>query len=134
MRRLAGLAVLLLCACAGPRPCTQALCPLPSSGASYRVDGWSGSVTVSPGDPPVPIVSDARVEVLSGSAEFANGAARVSAPAGSAFRFEISAPPAPPTPVITVSSGSVSVRLSSAAAAETVPAGSAFFLPVPKKP
>ena len=133
MRRLpllALLSTLALAACAGPRPCTQALCPLSATGP-YRVDGWNGSVTVSPGDPMVPVVSDARVEVLSGSAQFANGKAVVSAPAGSAFRFEIAAPPAPPTPVITVSSGAVSVRLSSAAAAEAVPAGSAYFLPVP---
>ncbi|MDE2292956.1 MAG: hypothetical protein KGL53_12815 [Elusimicrobia bacterium] len=130
MRGLSALGVLLLAACAAPRPCTRALCPLPAPEASYRVDGWSGSVTVAPGDPPVPIVSDARVEVLSGNAEFANGASRVSAPAGSAFRFEVSTGTL--TPIIEVSSGSVEVRLSSAAAAETVPAGASYSLPVPK--
>jgi hypothetical protein len=130
MRRLAAVAALLLAACA-PRPCTRALCPLPGP-ASYRVTGWSGSVTVSPGDARVPVVSDSSVETLSGEARFRNGKAEVSAPAGAAFRFELAAPPAPPAGVLTVSSGTLTVRLSSAAAAETVPAGSAFFLPVAK--
>jgi hypothetical protein len=131
MRRLVAVLVLGACACAAPAPCTQDLCPSRVAG-SYRVAGWQGAIVVSSGAPIVPIVSDSRVEVLDGSVEFSLGAARLDAPAGAAFRYELRPPPKHPTPAVDVSSGSITVRLSSAAAPVTVSAGSSYVLPPPK--
>ncbi|MDE2490795.1 MAG: hypothetical protein KGM24_08095 [Elusimicrobia bacterium] len=131
MRRLAVVLVLGACACAAPAPCTQDLCPSRVAG-SYRVAGWQGAVVVTPGAPAVPIVSDSSVEVLDGSVEFALGGARLDAPAGTAFRYELRPPPKRPTPAVEVSAGALTVRLSSAAAPVTVSAGSSYVLPLPK--
>ena len=132
MRRLLAAAVLLFAAaCAGPRPCTQALCPLPSDG-SYRVHGWNASVVVSSGVPAVPIVSDATVDVLSGKVAFSNDEAIVVAASGASFRFEVSSGPVA-VPSLIVTAGDVSVALSSAAPLSPVPPGAPYLLPVAKK-
>jgi hypothetical protein len=132
MRRLlAAAAVLLAAACSSPRPCTQALCPLPSDGA-YRVRGWTGSVTVSSGVPVVPIVSDATVEILSGKVAFSNDKAIVVASSGATFLFTVSSGPVA-VPSLMVSAGDVSVALSSTAAVSPVPLAAPYFLPVAKK-
>jgi hypothetical protein len=119
-------AVVCAGACAGPKPCTQALCPLPGDG-SYRVSAWMGSVTVRPDVPAVPIVSDSTVEILSGRVFFVNGRRIVSAEAGSSFRFEVSTTSAH-TPSISVSTGLVTVALSSSAAGSPVVPGAPYFL------
>ena len=129
MRRLLFAAAVLSAACSGPRPCTQALCPSRQDG-SYRISGWNKSVVVPPGAPPIPIVSDATVEVLDGRVEFVNARAFVRADGGSSFRFSVSTDSAR-TASIAVSSGVVSVALSSAAAPSYVTPGSTYLLPEP---
>ncbi len=131
MRRLLlAAAVLSASACAGPTPCTQALCPLQHEG-SYRVSGWNSSVTVSPGQPPIPIVSDSTVDVLDGRAEFVNGRAVVRAASGASFRFSISTG-AVHAASISVANGEVSVALSSTSAPSVVPPGATRQLPIAK--
>jgi hypothetical protein len=120
--------VLSAAACRSPAPCTQALCPLGYDG-SYRVNGWTNSVTVSQGVPAVPVVSDSSVEVLSGRAEFRNRRAVVRASEGSAFQFEVSTTPVR-IPSIVVTAGSVSVALSSTAAGVPLTKGVPYYLPV----
>ncbi len=131
MRRLLFAAAVLAAGCAAPLPCTQALCPSRQDG-SYRVTGWDKSVTVAPGQPAIPIVSDSTVEVLDGRAEFVNRSTVMRASAGASFRFTVSSDDAH-VPAIVVSSGEVLVALSSTSAPSPVPAGAEFFLPVPKK-
>jgi hypothetical protein len=132
MRRLlAAVAVLCAAGCWAPRPCTQALCPLPSEG-SYRVHGWNNSVAVNSTTPPLPIVSDATVDVVDGKVAFSNDKAVIVAAAGATFRFEVSSGPVAVASLI-VNAGDVSVALSSAAPLSPIPVGSTYFLPVPKK-
>lgn len=131
MRRLLFAAAVLLAACAAPRPCTQALCPYALKG-TYRVDGWNGSVTVAPGQPPLPIVSDSSVDVLDGKVEFVNRRAILLADAGSSFRFSVSTG-SPRVPIVAVSSGDVFVALSSTAAPSPVPPGGTYRFPVEKQ-
>jgi hypothetical protein len=131
MRRLLLAAVVLSAACAAPLPCTQALCPSHQDG-SYRVSGWNKTVTVAPGQPPIPIVSDSSVEVLDGKVEFVNRRAVVRADAGASFLFSVSSDPAH-VPSIVVSSGEVSVALSSTSAPSPVAPGASYLFPVPKK-
>jgi hypothetical protein len=128
LRLFAAAAVLLLAACAAPRRCTQALCPSYVNGA-YRVHGWNGSVTVDPGVPAVPIVSDATVDVLSGQIEFGNDHAIVAGTAGASFRFQVSSG-AIAVPSVTVASGNVYVALSSSSEPSLIEPGKTFFLPV----
>ena len=128
MRRLFLAAAVLTAACASPAPCTQALCPAHYDGA-YRVTGWTSPVIVASGAPPVPIVSDSSVEVLSGRVEFVNRRAVVRAAEGASFRFEVSTAPVR-VPSITVSAGSVPVALSSTAAPSPLTPGVPYFLPV----
>jgi len=127
MRRAALLAAAFLtAACAGPRPCTQTLCPSRLSG-SYEVKGWSGTVSVSPEVPKPPVASDSQVSVLDGQADFTNGATTLSASAGTSFKFSVSSRAAAS---IEVSTGSVEVRLSSSSSAPTtVTPGTPYFLP-----
>ena len=127
MRFLALAAIALAAACAGPRPCTQALCP--TSYASYRVTGWNRSVTVSSGTPAIPIVSDSAVDVIGGEAQFVNGKSVVTASAGTTFTYLVSSSA---VSSIVLSSGSMTVAIDSAPAA-SVPLGAATFLPVWKK-
>ena len=128
MRRLLlASAILSAAACASPAPCTQALCPSHYDG-SYRVSGWDKTVTVAPGQPAVPIVSDSTVEVLSGRAEFVNRRAVVRAAEGASFRFEVSTASVR-VPAITVTAGSVTVGLSSTAAPSPLTPGVPYFLP-----
>ena len=128
MRRLLlAAAVLSAAACASPAPCTQALCPTRADG-SYRVGGWDKTVTVAPGQPALPVVSDSSVDVLDGSVEFMNRQAVVRASAGSSFRFTVSTQAAH-VASIAVSSGEVAVALSSGAAASPVAPGSVYPLP-----
>jgi hypothetical protein len=42
MRRLLLAAAVVSAACAGPRPCTQALCPIGEQGG-YRIRGWNSA-------------------------------------------------------------------------------------------
>lgn len=130
MRRLLlAAAVLSAAACASPAPCTQALCPSRVEG-SYRVGGWDKTVTVEPGQPALPIVSDSSVDVLDGRVEFVNRKAVVRAAAGSSFRFSVSTGSiSAAVASIAVSSGEVSVALSSGAAPSPVAPGSSYALP-----
>jgi hypothetical protein len=131
MRRLLlAAAVLSAAACASPAPCTQALCPSRQDG-SYRVSGWDKTVTVAPGQPALPVVSDSSVEVLDGRVEFVNRRAVVRAAAGSSFRFSVSTA-ALHVATIEVSSGDVSVALSSAAAPSPLAPGAVYPLPSEK--
>jgi hypothetical protein len=131
MRRLLlAAAVLSAAACASPAPCTQALCPSRQDG-SYRVSGWDKSVTVAPGQPALPVVSDSSVDVLDGSVEFLNRRAVVRAAAGSSFRFAVSTQAAH-VASIAVSSGEVTVALSSGAAPSPVAPGAVYPLPSEK--
>ena len=132
MRRLLLAAAVLAAACAGPRPCTQALCPSTKLEGTYRVRGWNNSVTVNSGVPAIPIVSDSTVEILSGRVKFVNDQAAVYASAGSTFRFEVSSGPVA-VPSILVSSGEVSVALSSTVAPSPVAPGTPYPLPVADK-
>ena len=128
MRRARAAAAALagfMAACAGPRPCTRALCPL-SVGASYRVSGWSAPVTVGSGTPALPIVPDASVEILAGPAEFLNGRSTVRAETGAAFLFFVSTGSSK-TPAIAVSSGAVTVTAD--AASRAVAPGATCLLP-----
>ena len=128
MRRLLLAFVIASAACASPAPCTQALCPAHYDG-SYRVSGWNKAVTVVPGLPALPIVSDSTVDVLSGRVEFVTRRAVVRAAEGASFRFEVSTASVR-VPSITVSSGLVTVGLSSAAAPSPLTPGVPYSLPV----
>lgn len=130
MRRLLlAAAVLSAAACASPAPCTQALCPSRVDG-SYRVGGWDKTVTVTPGTPALPVVSDSTVDVLDGSVEFVNRKSVVRAAAGSSFRFSVSTGSVKSAVAsIAVSSGDVSVALSSGAALSPVAPGTVYPLP-----
>ncbi|MDX6769943.1 MAG: hypothetical protein SF051_10455 [Elusimicrobiota bacterium] len=117
MRRLAfvPLAAALLAACAGPKPCTMALCPVSADGG-YEVRGVS-AVSAPAGTPLPAVPSDASVEVRSGRAEFKVRASRVVAEAGTSFRFFVSSG----APALEVVSGPVSVSASSSAPAAVAP-------------
>lgn len=128
MRRLAlpALAAALAAACASsPKPCTETLCPEKVSG-SYRASGWSGSVTVTADAPKPPVLSDTKIEILEGEAEFSHGKARLIAAAGAKFRLEVSTAA---WATIHVSDGPVSLKAASADAPSAVPAGVPFLLP-----
>ena len=127
MRRLLPLIAVLSAACAAPLPCTQALCPSRQDG-SYRVSGWDKTVTVAPGQPALPIVSDSSVDVIDGRVEFVNRRAVVRAAEGASFRFELSTASVP-VPTVIVSSGSVTVALSSTAVQSPLTPGVPYFLP-----
>jgi hypothetical protein len=110
-RSAAFAALLLLAACAGPKPCTRALCVSKLEG-TMDLSGWSGSVRETSDSPQPPVVSDTQVTMVFGTAEFVNGKTRVIAAEGSSFKFAVSTRA---VSSIDVSSGSVTVALSTAA-------------------
>jgi hypothetical protein len=126
MRRslLAGL--LLLAACAGPKPCTRSLCVTRLDG-TMEVAGWEGSVRATSDSPKPPVMSDATVTMVNGTAEFRHGKTRVTAAEGAAFKFTVSTRA---VSAIEVSAGSVSVALSTGTPVTLVP-GVPYALPKP---
>ena len=119
-------AVLLLAACAGPKPCTRTLCVAKLDG-TMRLDGWNRSVTSTAQSPKPPVMSDATVTMVYGTADFLNGKTRVVASEGSSFKFSVSTRA---IPSIEVSSGTVTVELSSGAPV-ALSVGAPFYLPKP---
>lgn len=122
MRRLAlaSSAAALLAACAGPKPCTMALCPVTSDGL-YEVRGVA--TVPAPAGTPLPAVTpDAGVDVRTGRTEFRLRKSRVVAEGGASFRFFLSSG----APALDVTSGPVSV--STSAAAPTAVAPGVFLL------
>jgi hypothetical protein len=119
-------ATLLLAACAGPKPCTRTLCVSKLEG-TMELSAWSGSVRASADTPKPPVVSDTKVTMVYGAAEFVNGSTRVTASEGSVFTFSVSTRA---IPSIEVSSGSVTVMLSTGAPT-AVASGVPYFLPKP---
>ncbi len=123
MRLLLG-SLLLLAACAGPKPCTRTLCVTKLEG-TVELAGWSGSVRESAVTPKPPVVSDTAVTVVNGTAEFINGTTRVTAAEGSSFKFSVSTRA---VSAIEVSSGAVTIALP-AGSPFTLTAGSHYDLP-----
>lgn len=121
---LAGL--LLLAACAGPKPCTRTLCVTRLDG-TLELAGWNGRVTAASDTPKPPVVSDTVVTMVSGTAEFRNGKTRIAAAEGAAFRFLVSTRA---VSSIEVSAGAVSVVPSTGAPA-VLALGAPYFLPKP---
>ncbi len=111
MRRLLLAGLVLLAACAGPKPCTRTLCVTKLDG-TLELTGWNASVRATADSPKPPVVSDTAVTIVEGTAEFINGKTRVSATAGSSFKFSVSTRA---VASIEVSSGSVTVTLSTGA-------------------
>jgi len=121
---LAGL--LLLAACAGPKPCTRTLCVTKLDG-TMQLEGWKETVTTTSDSPKPPVMSDTTVTMTYGSAEFRNGKAKVAASEGSSFKFTVSTRA---IAAIEVSSGSVTVSLSSGVPVALTP-GATYNLPKP---
>ena len=121
--RKAFAALLLLSACAGPKPCTRTLCVARLDGA-MELRGWSGTVRASADTPKPPVPSDSEVTIVNGSADFINGKSKISAAEGSVFRFVVSTT----ATSIDVSAGMVSVSVSSGPT-EMITPGSPFLLP-----
>jgi len=119
-------AILLLAACAGPKPCTRTLCVSKLEG-TMELEGWGGTVTQSSETPKPPVMSDTVVTVLAGSAEFVNGKTKVTAAEGSSFKFSISTRA---VSAIEVSSGAVSAT-NKAGTRMWIEPGATFFLPKP---
>ena len=119
-------AILLLAACAGPKPCTRTLCVTKLDG-TMELSAWSGSVRASADTPKPPVVSDTTVTMIYGAAEFVNGKTRVNAAEGSVFTFSVSTRA---IPSIEVSTGSVTVMLSTGAPSAVAP-GALYLLPKP---
>lgn len=125
--RAALLAVLAgLAACAYPAPCTRALCVARVDG-TMRVEGWQGSVTETSESAKAPIVSDAKVTMVYGSAAFVHEKTLVRAQEGSSFVFTVSTRA---VSAIEVSSGVVTVAPFHGAEATLVP-GVPYALPKP---
>ena len=121
---LAGL--LLLAACAGPKPCTRTLCVDKLDG-TMRLEGWNRSVTATAASPKPPVMSASTVTMVYGTAELHNGKTKVVASEGSSFKFSVSTRA---VSSIEVSSGSVTVSLSSGAPVALTP-GVPYALPKP---
>ena len=119
-------AVLLLAACAGPKPCTRTLC-VTRLGGTMEMTAWKGSVTATEESPKPPVMSDSTVTMLQGTAEFRHGRTMIAAVEGAAFRFTVSTRA---VSVIEVSTGSVFVTLSTGAPVTLVP-GVPYALPKP---
>ena len=124
--RIIPLGLLLLAACAGPKPCTRTLCVVKLDG-TMRLDGWGGSVTATADSPKPPVVNDTTVTMVSGSAEFLNGKSHLAATEGACFKYTLSTRT---LSSIEVSSGVVIVSLSTGAPVTLVP-GAPYFLPKP---
>ena len=127
MRKPLLAGIILLVACAGPKPCTRTLCVSKLDG-TMELSAWSGSVRASADTPKPPVVSDTKVTMVYGTAEFVNGTTRVTATEGSVFTFTVSTRA---IPSIEVSSGSVTVMLSTGAPS-AVPPGAPYLLPKPR--
>lgn len=126
MRATLFAGLVLLAACAGPKPCTRTLCVTRLDG-TMDLAGWGGSVRATAESPKPPVVSDTAVTMVVGSAEFRNGKTTVAAAEGSAFRFSVSTRA---VASIEVSSGSVFVTLSTGVPVTLAP-GVPYFLPKP---
>ncbi|UPT72511.1 MAG: hypothetical protein M0D55_11065 [Elusimicrobiota bacterium] len=126
MRAASLAALVLLAACAGPKPCTRTLCVARLDG-TMRLDGWEGSVVTASRYPQPPVVNDAVVTMVFGSAAFVNGNTLVKAQEGSSFKFTVSTRAAS---AIEVSSGTVTVTPYRGVEA-LVPAGVPYALPKP---
>lgn len=121
---LAGL--VLLAACAGPKPCTRTLCVAKLDG-TMELSGWNSTVRATSESPKPPVISDTTVTLVYGTAEFRNGKTLVAAGEGASFKFTVSTRA---VAAIEVSSGAVAVALSSGAPVTLAP-GAPFFLPKP---
>ena len=126
MPRLLLAGLVLLAACAGPKPCTRTLCVTKLDG-TMDLAGWGGSVSATTESPKPPVVSDTTVTMVYGTAEFRNGRTKVAATEGSAFKFSVSTRA---VASIEVSSGSIIVTLSTGAPVTLSP-GVPYFLPKP---
>ncbi|MDD5303549.1 MAG: hypothetical protein PHS14_10625, partial [Elusimicrobia bacterium] len=89
MRRILLAGLVLLAACAGPKPCTRTLCVTKLDG-TMELAGWNGSVRATAESPKPPVMSDTEVTMIYGTAEFINGKTRVTAAEGAAFKFSVS--------------------------------------------
>ncbi len=118
--------VVLLSACAGPKPCTRTLCVAKLDGM-LELAGWNGSVYAATDTPKPPVVSNTMVTIVSGSAEFVNGKTRIAAAEGTSFQFTVSTRA---ISSIEVSSGAVIVSLSTGAPITLAP-GEPYSLPKP---
>ncbi|MCR4296623.1 MAG: hypothetical protein NUW21_13915, partial [Elusimicrobia bacterium] len=107
-RALIPAALLLLAACAGPKPCTRTLCVTKLDG-TMDLAGWAGGVRATSESPKPPVMSDSTVTMIYGTAEFRNGKTVVTASEGSSFKFTVSTRA---VSSIEVSSGTVMVQLS----------------------
>ena len=125
MKAASLVALLLLAACAGPKPCTRTLCVAKLDG-TLRLDGWDSSATATSSTPQPPVISDSTVTIVAGTAEFRNGKTRVTAGEGAAFKFSVSTRA---VSSIEVSSGTLVVFLSSGSA--VLGPGQTFSLPKP---
>ena len=126
MTRLLLAGLVLLAACAGPKPCTRTLCVTKLEG-TMDLAGWNGSIQSSSTSPKPPVMSDTTVTMVSGAAEFRNGKTKVSAAEGSSFKFSVSTRA---VSSIEVSSGSVVVTLSTGTVVPLAP-GAPYYLPKP---
>ncbi|MBI2385639.1 MAG: hypothetical protein HYV14_06460 [Elusimicrobia bacterium] len=124
MRRALLAALVLLAACAGPKPCTRSLCVTRLDG-TMELAGWNDVVRATSESPKPPVLSDATVTMVYGAAEFRHGKTRVTAAEGSSFKFTVSTRA---VSSIEVSSGSVTVLLSTGAPVALVP-GTPYDLP-----
>ena len=126
MPRLLLAGLILLAACAGPKPCTRTLCVTKLDGTMDLV-GWNGSVQATTTSPKPPVMSDTTVTLVYGTAEFRNGKTKVAAGEGSSFKFSVSTRA---ISSIEVSSGSVTVTLSTGTVVPLAP-GAPYYLPKP---
>lgn len=122
--RLASL--LLLAACAGPKPCTRTLCVDKLDG-TLEQKGWNATIRETAESPKAPVVSDSTVTMIYGTAEFRNGKTKVVASEGASFKFSVSTRA---VSSIEVATGTVTVALSSAAPVALAP-GVPYALPKP---
>ena len=124
MKAAAIAALLLLAACAGPKPCTRTLCVAKLEG-TMRLDGWDSSAIATAATPQPPVISDSAVTIIAGTAELRNGKTKVSAAEGTSFKFSVSTRA---VASIEVSSGSVTVQPARGAPVAFGP-GTTFSLP-----
>lgn len=124
MRRALPFLLVLLAACAGPKPCTRSLCVTRLDG-TMDLAGWNDTVRASSESTKPPVLSDATVTMVYGTAEFRHGKTKVVAEEGSSFKFTVSTRA---VSSIEVSSGTVTVQLSSGAPVALVP-GALYALP-----
>ncbi len=126
MRRFLPFLLFLLAACAGPKPCTRSLCVTKLDG-TMDLAGWNETVRATSESPKPPVLSDAAVTMLYGTAEFRHGRTKVVAEEGSSFKFTVSTRA---VSSIEVSSGTVLVQLSTGAPVALAP-GAPYRLPKP---